>query len=516
MAEIGLIKGLAVNTGLDQAINDLYRADEMNRRAQAIAEAKTKMFADDMEFNNAMNPHDNPIIKEYAKKTISEIGRFVNENPDWATNVNKRMWINAKKRELKDNPELMRGVASDNAFKQLNNDLAELAKNPEFKDTEAYDNLLMQRDNYLRFGNQDGEEALKAEGKKAFTYQKPRDFVNFTQTMLDSGSKINPSVVKKGRAPGEFWRLADPTHVDAVKKSLWQEHGRQIQVEARKLGLNTPEQIDKWLTDGIMAGVKTAYSPGDPLAAWELGMKERELALRKQALDQKTKPVSNPITPWDDLNDPNKRTGFVPPDVALKTFGDTPEIKIVGNTGKQADLTGYPVKYTNKYITDGNDVRRIVAFTDIPLDVAEKVGIYSPKSTSISFSQLNPLGAELAKGLFPGEDEMQGRPKGISAEYIGKAVMGQDKDGNKIVRVTTTVPIDPKNGTLREFYNTHAGPARLVQPLEESDVSGGVQYQQPSQSASNVPSASVSEWKKAGWSDAQIQQAVKLGKIKAY
>ena len=112
------------------------------------------MFAQDMEFNNAMNQFDNPRIKDYAKKTISEIGKFVSENPDWSTNVNKRMWINMKKKELKDNPDLMRGIASDNAFKQMNADLAEVAKNPQQYDQGAYDMLLEQRNNYLKFGNQ--------------------------------------------------------------------------------------------------------------------------------------------------------------------------------------------------------------------------------------------------------------------------------------------------------------------------------------------------------------------------
>ena len=101
--EIGGIRGLTVDANYDERINDLYRADEMNRRTQAMNESKAKMFADDMEFNNAMNQFDNPRIKDYAKKTISEIGKFVSENPDWSTNVNKRMWINMKKKELKDN-----------------------------------------------------------------------------------------------------------------------------------------------------------------------------------------------------------------------------------------------------------------------------------------------------------------------------------------------------------------------------------------------------------------------------
>lgn len=160
---IGEIRGLTVDAGVDDRINDLFRFDEANRRSKSLIEAKTAMFAQDMEFNNAMNQFDNPRIKDYAKKTISEIGKFVSENPDWSTNVNKRMWINMKKKELKDNPDLMRGIASDNAFKQMNADLAEVAKNPQQYDQGAYDMLLEQRNNYLKFGNQKGEEAAMKE-----------------------------------------------------------------------------------------------------------------------------------------------------------------------------------------------------------------------------------------------------------------------------------------------------------------------------------------------------------------
>ncbi|MCV6901045.1 hypothetical protein OE165_28835, partial [Escherichia coli] len=68
------------------------------------------------------------------------------------------MQMNLLKRELKDNPDLQRGMASDAAFKQLNADLAEVAKNPEQHDIGAYDALMNQRDNYLKFGHQDGED----------------------------------------------------------------------------------------------------------------------------------------------------------------------------------------------------------------------------------------------------------------------------------------------------------------------------------------------------------------------
>lgn len=467
MAEFGTIRGLAVRT-TDAAINDLYRMDEANRRSQAIAEGKAKLFADDLEFNTAANSFDNPRIKDYAKSQIAKIGQFVSENPDWATNVNKRMQLNLMKRELKDNPELLRGVASDNAFKQLNADLSEVAKNPQQHDTDAYNSLLEQRNNYLRFGNQDGELAAQKEGPKAFTYQKPRDFINLPETMLKAGNMINPSLVIKGKNMGEFTRTADPNHVAAVKASLWKENARQIQIEAQKLGLDTPEKVDKWLTDGIMAGVKTMYDPGDPDAWFDMQYKKEmlDLARRKQA--GKEAPT-NQLEPWDDLNNPKKPAGIVPIEPIQKVITDKPKIIVTDNTGSaQIDLTGNKWEPDGRYITDGNGTRRVMGKVKVPIDVAVQTGIWD---------------GDLEDG-------------GISSGFMGKAVRRKDEKGNLFIELNYAVPIDPKNGTMRQLYNAHAQPAKLSTPLTEEEV--GVSVQSQPTSWNGYPVGSVIRSKKDG------------------
>ena len=471
--EIGGIRGLTVDANYDERINDLYRADEMNRRTQAMNESKAKMFADDMEFNNAMNQFDNPRIKDYAKKTISEIGKFVSENPDWSTNVNKRMWINMKKKELKDNPDLMRGIASDNAFKQMNADLAEVAKNPQQYDQGAYDMLLEQRNNYLKFGNQKGEEAAMKEGAQPFIYQKPQEFVPLTETFLKSGALINPSLIIRGSGIGEITKTADPKHIDAVTNELLQRHGRQISIEAGKIGLNTQKQIYDWVKNQVEAGVKSTYDPGDLTAAFDMQYKKAmlDLAGRKQA--SKETPTGQ-IEPWDDLHNPKKTAGIVPVDLVTKVVGDTPEAKVVSNTGKEVDLTGYKVQHTGKYITDKNNVRRFITTIDLPESDATELGIYSPNSTEIE-GDLTEEGKQLSTGL---GGKIEGASKGISAEFLGKAVVrGERKNptgegSQKIIRVTTSIPVDKNNGTMRQLYNAHAQPAKLSTVLTEEEVGG--------------------------------------------
>mgnify|MGYP000443958442 FL=1 len=98
MAEIGLLTGLAQNMGYDQKINDLRWNEQQNQRALAESEGKAKMFADDLDFQNAVNEHDAPLIKEFAKNKINEIGKYVRENPDWIYNIDKRNQLNLMKK----------------------------------------------------------------------------------------------------------------------------------------------------------------------------------------------------------------------------------------------------------------------------------------------------------------------------------------------------------------------------------------------------------------------------------
>jgi len=199
MAEYGTNLGLAVDLQYDQRINDLRYQEEAMRRAEAMGAAKSKLFSDDLEFQTAANSFDNPIIKNKAKETIAKIGAFVRENPDWETNVNKRSQLNLLKRELKDNPDLIRGVASDNNYKQYVADLQEVAKNPNQHDSDAYNAIGEQWNNYLKFGNQNGEEAAKTEGPKAFLYSKPKDYIDVNKAVppgVNYGTKIEVEVRK--------------------------------------------------------------------------------------------------------------------------------------------------------------------------------------------------------------------------------------------------------------------------------------------------------------------------------
>lgn len=457
MPEFGLLQGLSQDMGYDNRINDLRWHEQQNKRALAENESKAKLFADDLDYQNAQNQHDAPIIREESKNKIKEIGKFVRENPDWTYNVDKRLQLNEMKKSLKDNESLKRGVASDNAYKSYLGDLQEVAKNPNAHDTEAYQSISDQWNNYLNHGNQGGLEAAQREGKKAFVYQKPQDFVDLPQTLLKAGNSVKNYDVKKGRNIGEYWTEPKPEEVDAIKKSIYQQNGRQIQVEAKKLGLTTPQEIDKWVTDNISAGFNKHYSIGDANAAFTNGMALKNYELQKE---KGQKSFSESYTPFDNLIDPKNPAGTIPVDLARKIWNDKPNIQVLSSNGSKVDLTGFNMNYDGRFVKK-NGIPFLLGYIDIPLKVAEEKGIY--------------------------EDGWFGKPK-ITSDFLDKATIEttQDKDNNeqKFVRIKHEIPVNPNDQTARQMYNVQADVDKLVpaaqnpykQEMPTTVVQGGITY----------------------------------------
>ncbi len=445
MAEFGLLQGLSADMQYDNKINDLRFREQENRRAAAESESKAALFANDLDYQNAANAFDSPIIKSEAKAKINEIGKFVRENPDWQYNVDKRLMLNSMKKDLRDNESLKRGLASDNSYKSYLGDLQEVAKNPNAHDTEAYNDISNQWNNYLQYGNQNGLEAAQKEGKKAFIYQKPQDFVDLPQTLLKAGNSVKDYEVKKGKNIGEYWTEPKADQVKAIKNSIYQQHGRQIMVEARKLGLKTDAEVDKWVTDNISAGFNKHYSIGDANAAFSNGMRMKEFNERTG----KIKPINQTYTPFDNLIDPNNPAGTIPVDLARKIWSDKPNIQVLGNNGVKADLTGLDMNYDGRFVKK-NGIPMLLGYVKVPLATAKAKGIISGDDDDIEKGNFSDNGAR------------------ITSDYLGKAAFEKsgdvDKDGKQkaYVKVSYQIPVNPNDQTARQMYNVQADVDKLV------------------------------------------------------
>lgn len=260
MPEIGAITGAAVNMNFDQQINDLYRQDQMRQRSQAIGEAKNKMFIDDLDFQNAMNEYDAPKVKEYAKGKIMEIAQLYKNNPNLMSDPNGLMKLKLLKNDLKSNQVLLKGLATDEAFKRLNADMAEVAKNPNQYDVGAYEKLLAQKNNYLKFGNQDGEEAAKKEGEKVFLYSKPQEFIDENELFRKVGTSLKANDyenIRNGNI-GAHRTFLNEKDLEKEAMAIYLSRQRQFDVKYKEKGLEPVKVI----MDGIRPYVETKLDLG--------------------------------------------------------------------------------------------------------------------------------------------------------------------------------------------------------------------------------------------------------------
>jgi hypothetical protein len=475
MAEVGLISGLARDLQFDQRIDDLRYRDEAMRRSKAIAESRAKLFSDDLDYQNAVNAHDNPEIKQFAQNQIKKIGSFVRENPDWQTNVDKRMQLNLMKRELKDNPALLRGLASDSAYKQYLQDRTEVAKNPQQHDTQAYQDIDGQWKNYLRYGNQYGEEAAKAQGKQAFVYTKPRDLPDINERYRTIGNSFKDMKTKP--IPGgrnSYEEYANPESLRAIAVQEYNQNKRAYDLAYTNKGIDPIKAIET----GINAHIPKKRDFGD------YGLSD---ALTVAATKRK----------WDEMDTKpgqsayqqafvNKPEGVVNPNTLEQTYGSKPKHVLYDNKGQsQIDNTGNRVYYTgnHKWVDVGGKKQKLVEiYSFLTPEQAKEKGIYEDGAW-------NP---------FKGEE--------IVPEWNKQAelITTQDKDGNdvKTVKVKAFMPVELNESYAGTFNKeTHLGKSQLM-------------AQTPNEENSNIPTGTVDEFRAARWSDAQIQEGINSGKIR--
>lgn len=446
--EIGLAKGIAQDLQYDQRIADLrYQQREMDR-ATAINEAKAKMFSDDMDFQNATNSFDNPRIKEYAKNQIAAIGKFVTENPDWTSNVQKRSQLNLMKRELKDNPELQRGMASDAALKQYNADLAEVAKNPEFHNKKAYEDLSIQAKNYTLYGNQDGEEAAKKFGTKAFVYTKPREFRNVTKDWAALGNDFKDlkrnSMAGKGR--NAFQEYANPDSLRAMATQYYSENPEQMTQDAAKAGMEPIAYIMKGL-DGYIPK-KTDYGDYNLSDA---------MAVRRASEKAPAGPPGP--TTWD-VEIKGKESGKESGDTMMKVLGPPTGIKIKDYEGNPVDMTGINFKYTGKHAYAKVKVLQNGKYKDVNQKLFE---VYTEVPIKVS----NELG--FTEDPWLGGVEVSDKFKNKNIEIVTRA----DKDGKaaKYARIITNVPVDVESVGFSQRYDAENLASKNRQGVQSEDNS---------------------------------------------
>ena len=477
MAEFGQVLGDAVDFQSGDRINDLYRQQEGMLRAKAMAEQKATMFANDVAYKNAANPFDSKIIKARGQKATLELGQWQRQNPNWRIDPQLRAEYNNKLDDIKGNEDVLRGMASDQAFKALTGDLQELAKSGKQYNKVAYNKYLEEKKNYELYGNQKGYEAAQKEGYQPYVYIKPKEFTDdLAGDLLKAGDSIQDyNVIKpKDGNIGEWYSEPKPEAVNGVKQMKYQQHGDQLMQLAQENGWDE-KQLDKYVTDNIAAGVKKNYSIGNANAKFDNMMRSAEHQLAKRKA-QGELTSGNGYTPFDYLIDPRNEVGQLAPDDIKKTWGDRTASLIYGNSGGKVDLSDYPVDYDGRYIKN-KGIPFFMGKIKLPIAVAEERGIYS--NGWFDAGKINPEFLDIARKK-----------------------TGVDKDGkeSEYVEVDYNLPINPHDKVARDKFNVFVLPDKLV-------AEGANPFQR------SVPTASKADWIANGWNEQQINKAVSEGKI---
>lgn len=311
--EVGMAKGLAQSMDYQNRINDERYFDQQLKRAQAENKATLDAFEKDNEYMNAANSYDRPLIDLEAKKITREIGQLAKNNPNWESDPDIRRQVNEKRRYLKSNANVIRGMASDEAFKRLNEDLGKVAKNPNMYDAGAYQELLAKKNNYLQYGHQDGKDAAIAEGPQAFVYDKPEDFIDLPTTAIEVGNKYRSDKYQQD-GNGGYHQLIDENTLRPIAENLYRQRQRQFQVQN---GVKTDEEGIQAASDMIRAGIKLERKFGEPnhaliAAQWKHKMDTEAINGGGKAIDAYNKMIRDAETSYPGADNLTKMIGVKP------------------------------------------------------------------------------------------------------------------------------------------------------------------------------------------------------------
>jgi hypothetical protein len=268
--EVGMRIGLARSFQADQRINDARYHDQEMKRARGEAESKAKAMADDFDFMNAKNAHDNPIIKENAKKHIQTMGKWYNENRGWETDVNKRAEQKMMLKQLNDNPDLHRGNLSDAEHSKMIQYQSD-PKNAELTNSPEFERIKQEWKNYEMYGHQEGEEGLKRDGgKKAFVFSAPDEYFDYREQLRTIGSQLGKT--KRSNAEtGYSKEWVDPKKISdeanaylTGAKAKYLEKGWNAltpEIREKTYGNNIKQYTEDLIRAGITESLTTGIKP---------------------------------------------------------------------------------------------------------------------------------------------------------------------------------------------------------------------------------------------------------------
>jgi len=341
-------------------------------------------------------------------------------------------------------------MATDENFKRLNDDLSKVAKNLAMYDSGAYQELLKQKENYIKFGNQNGEEAAKLEGFRPFVYDKPEDFINLSEEGLNIGGKIQQrKVLNLGN--GGYKEEVDDEILLPAAQDLYNRRKRQIDVTYQPKSYEEAVNIAKEL---IRPGIKLGFKLP------EVNMSLQTEMARQRWERQKMELAANQTQGMDAYQQAvlGMRENYIEPGAVSEMIGITPEARIYDAEGVFRGTTAGRKFIPNGSFQQANDVR---------MGKDGKFGLASNKPVGVVHGYVEMSEQDLDESGYLNDPKMEDRIIKMTTE---------DAKGNpKVVyRIPTQVHFDLYDQSKQVKFNSYIGMTNKqiteLNPLQQGSV----------------------------------------------
>lgn len=182
--DFGVSQGLSVKIPYGDMMERDLQIKAMERQTRIDAENKAKLLGDDLKMASVSSDYNRKRLNEFYQKKFTEIGDFVNNNPDLQMNPVAMMRFHAMKHELLDNDI----VAEDMRFQtNYQNFTKWISENPGAADYDPeVQKMLSQVENYKATGNADPNSKTK----KEFMFVNPDMKVNVPEELRAHFGKV--------------------------------------------------------------------------------------------------------------------------------------------------------------------------------------------------------------------------------------------------------------------------------------------------------------------------------------
>jgi len=433
LGDFGLSQAFTVKTNASDAANDqiedMKYAEQIRRQNEAMAMAKAKMFADDLEFQNGSNPYDSQIIKQENGDMLKKIGEISNR-PEYMYDRNLQAQVKQLKNDYRQTKAVLRSAAWKEAQAKYNAFSQEALKNPTAYNLDQLDAVKRQMESYGK--GADGNY-LPTDQVDAFVFTPPEQIPDFEKLHTERGRLLKPTDYKKWNNgnQGAFMGAVPDSVINDEALQLY--NGNKSAYDYKYKGKDPINEIKSALRTAAPVDAHFGQVPDD----WKSKM-DYEYKLKSAMKGD----GAAPSDPYVDVV-LNSVDMPVPDEDMAAAFGSTPTVKFntpngvvteSGNRFNYSRITDKNYKGTDKsgkvipYNKDG--VKVATGFILKPLEYGEELGVLE-------------------------DTKWFGKELKVKPEYAGDYKIYTNKDGDKFLQINAMTEVNANSREHSAKYNSY-------------------------------------------------------------